>query len=95
MWWGIKKGDGNADVKGESEYHHTGTRRTMRIQALKKPGIFLQAASGEKATRESTKTVDGEKVKETAGTDRAVIKLLYHHLVSVLTQERAFLAQSI
>lgn len=39
--------------------------------------------------------VDGERVKETVGTDRAVTKLLYHHFVSVLTQERGFIAQGV
>lgn len=32
-WWGINKGDVNVDVEGESEYQHTGTRRTMKMQA--------------------------------------------------------------
>lgn len=39
--------------------------------------------------------VDGEKVKETVGTARAVTKLLYHHFVSVLTQETGFFAQGV
>lgn len=34
------------------------------------------------------KLMDGEKVKEVVGADRAVTKTLYHCFVSVLTQER-------
>lgn len=87
-WWGINAGDVNVDVEGEFENQHTGTRRTMKVQAQKTSDSF-QASSGEKDTRESAIPMDGEKAKEAVGTDRAVTKLLYHHFV--LTQQRVLL----